>query len=70
MYAVPGSGGTQLPVLGRCVGYGAFPVFISDDGLRAAAIKRHPAGARPRVYQRLRSNGEMMVWSMPTDTLS
>lgn len=27
VYAVPGMQGTKLPVLGRCVGYGAFPVF-------------------------------------------
>ena len=31
VYAVPGTQDSNLPVLGRCVGYGAFPVF-NDQG--------------------------------------
>lgn len=31
VYADPGQGGATLPVVGRCIGHGAFPVFNDQD---------------------------------------
>jgi 3',5'-cyclic AMP phosphodiesterase CpdA len=53
VYAVPAGSGAPLPVLGRCVGYGAFPVFEnagSDRPSPRSPIPLEPAPKFPNGY--------------------
>ena len=47
VYAEPASDGTGLPVLGRCVGHGAFPVFNNSGDYTKQPKSPIPLQAAP-----------------------
>ena len=62
MYAVPGSSGVQLPVLGRCVGYGAFPIFNNTGAYApqpASHVPLEPAAKFPNGYVQTGDDGSV-----------
>jgi hypothetical protein len=79
VYEVPGSPGQQstppLPILGRCVGNGAFPVFTDqgyvpgqDTGVAPLQAKQSPSGiAFPQNF--VQSQPDDLVWASGYMTL-
>jgi len=62
VYAVPGATGVQLPVLGRCVGYGAFPIFNNQSLYSpqpSSKISLEPAPAFPNGYVQTGDDGQV-----------
>jgi hypothetical protein len=60
IYAVPAGGAAGLPVVGRCVGYSAFPVFTNAGSYTPSAscpIPLEPAPSFPNGYIQTGNNG-------------
>ncbi len=64
VYAPPASDGTGLPVLGRCVGHGAFPVFNNSGDYtkqQASPISLQAAAGFPNGY--IQTSDDGLVYS-------